>query len=310
MVKWKEKEERLNLAQARFKKKITELEKKNKDLSDEISVLAKERASQYHVQIKENTSNAVPSKARMNKSKSTDMISTQSQQHSSKELRKNVYSKSDSNLSNAAPGQNQFEGERVPMIKKASRLIVQEQDYEPITSIEKNELVQEIMHDEPLIEKKKLTEFDAAKSDLDQLQRELGLGRSIQNISNEDGSRERLYKDGSKLLWLLDGTMRFSSSDGISVVYYSNGDSKTVYPDNRKVYWYNGPKTRHTTFPDGVQICEFEDGQVEKRYPDNTLIVEFPDKTVKTILPDGKVSILIWHLTRIDCRRKSNTQME
>lgn len=89
---------------------------------------------------------------------------------------------------------------------------------------------------------------------------------------------------------MLDGTMRMFRMDNMSVIYYSNGDSKSAFSDGKVVYWYNSPKTRHTSHPDGMEVCEFDDGQIERRYADGTHTVEFADKTIKMILADGTVS--------------------
>ena len=57
------------------------------------------------------------------------------------------------------------------------------------------------------------------------------------------------------------------------------------------MYWYAEPKTMHTTFKDGLQLYEFENGQVEKHYPDGTNEITFSDGTVKYSFPNGEVRI-------------------
>lgn len=296
--KWKERDARMILAQDRLKKKVLELEKRNKELQDEVRILERDRASQKQFELNIKTNIPPPGVESAKASSKIEPHAQRETQHfdklpidicnHSKSLNANS-----SNPSLAPPlhvnplqlqlNQTHETKPRPAVLKKASR-----QGFPATSSKGKsaNNLDQS-KSNQTQIEPKRMTEFDAAKTDLDQLQRELGLGRPLKTELRQDGSRERVYGEGSRLLWCLDGTMRFYSSDNISVVYYSNGDSKTVYPDKRKVYWYNGPKTKHTTYPDGVQVCQFEDGQTEKRYPDNTLIVEFPDKTTKTITPDG-----------------------
>ena len=54
-------------------------------------------------------------------------------------------------------------------------------------------------------------------------------------------------------------------------------------------YWYDESRTLHTTETDGLEIYQFDNGQVEKRYPSGTLEVIFPDKTHKYILESGEV---------------------
>jgi hypothetical protein len=67
---------------------------------------------------------------------------------------------------------------------------------------------------------------------------------------------------------------------------------RTVFPDERVVYWYNKSKTRHTPYSDGLQVCEYDDGQLEEIHTDGRHIVQFADGIVKTILPVGKVVYL------------------
>ena len=299
-AKWKDKDARMILAQDRLKKKIMDLEKQNAELAEEVKFLEKERAlqKQAELSVKSNIpvfaastgGNLAPLRS---SSKSHNFVANAHQPaNANSSLKTNALNGSAmlnpewrQNLppSNRPMTLDTTDSSNNRTLKKASRETL------PATVEKSGAISNTDSTDTIQIEPKRITEFDAAKTDLDQLQRELGLGRPLKSESRHDGSRERSYADGSRILWCLDGTMRFFSSDNISVIYYSNGDSKTVYPDKRKVYWYNGPKTKHTTFPDGVQVCEFEDGQIEKRYPDNTLIVEFPDRTVKTITPDGTV---------------------
>eukprot|EP00762_Andalucia_godoyi_P008604 ANDGO_04596.mRNA.1 hypothetical protein len=63
-----------------------------------------------------------------------------------------------------------------------------------------------------------------------------------------------------------------------TVTYFHNGDSKTKYAD-RCEYYYAKPKTTHVSYPDGVQIYYFENGQIEKHYPAGDKEIRFPDGT-------------------------------
>ncbi|KAJ1342951.1 hypothetical protein BSLG_002458 [Batrachochytrium salamandrivorans] len=80
-----------------------------------------------------------------------------------------------------------------------------------------------------------------------------------------------------------------------------------LHPDGHVVYWYNGPRTLHTTQPAGLEILQFDSGQIEKRYTDGTQEIIFPDQTVKyifasraeeVIFPDGKVQLTDPHGAR------------
>jgi centromere protein J len=54
------------------------------------------------------------------------------------------------------------------------------------------------------------------------------------------------------------------------------------------IYWYNDPKIIHTTYKDGLELYEFENGQLEKHLSDGSREILFPDKTIKYIYADGR----------------------
>ena len=90
-------------------------------------------------------------------------------------------------------------------------------------------------------------------------------------------------------MWHANGTMKCIFPDLEEVIYFNNGDSKTVSPDGKVAYWYNEPRTMHTTLLDGMQIYQFDNGQVERVYTNGTYEITFADLTVKYILPNGGV---------------------
>ncbi|KAJ3306477.1 hypothetical protein HDV03_005087 [Kappamyces sp. JEL0829] len=284
----RQKEARLLLAQDRLKKKVMELEKRNKELQEEVNVLERERASRIEVSIKPNVG-----LSHITKSKSVDSLPSKPKRSvmpvakSTTDLPKAEIPRT----LDARQGEDRTLAQ--PLVQKSS--IIPHVSHPPPTTRSKilGGLVKPIgdadspKETEVKREPKRATEFDAAKIDLDQLQTELHLERPVREICNEDGSRTRTFADGTQLVWLNDGKMKLCRTDDIQVLYFSNGDSKTVFPDSRVVFWYNSHKTRHTTYPDGLQICEYEDGQVEEISPDGKHVIQFPDGIIKTILPHG-----------------------
>ncbi|XP_061722181.1 centromere protein J [Cydia pomonella] len=93
--------------------------------------------------------------------------------------------------------------------------------------------------------------------------------------------------DGSKELRFPNGNVKYLSADGkYSKFVYYNGDVKeNFYNEGRIKYYYAETKTLHTTHPDGLEVLEFPDGQVEKRYKDGSSEIRLPNGTVRYFDP-------------------------
>ncbi|XP_063388810.1 centromere protein J [Cydia fagiglandana] len=93
--------------------------------------------------------------------------------------------------------------------------------------------------------------------------------------------------DGSKELRFPNGNVKYLSADGkYSKFVYYNGDVKeNFYNEGRIKYYYAETKTYHTTHPDGLEVLEFPDGQVEKRYKDGSSEIRLPNGTVRYFDP-------------------------
>ncbi|XP_078734251.1 centrosomal P4.1-associated protein-like [Lampetra fluviatilis] len=121
----------------------------------------------------------------------------------------------------------------------------------------------------------------------------------LEEVTHPDGKVEVVSREGRRTLRFPNGTRREVSPGGRSVlVAFFNGDVKRVLPDQRVIYYYADAQTTQTTFPDGLEILQFPDNQIEKHYPDGSKEIVFPDQTVKhlhvdgreeTICPDGTV---------------------
>ncbi|XP_006036270.1 centromere protein J isoform X1 [Alligator sinensis] len=108
-------------------------------------------------------------------------------------------------------------------------------------------------------------------------------------INYPDGKVEKILKNGCHLIFFPNGTRKEVSSDGKTItVTFFNGDVKQVMPDQTVIYYYADAKTTHTTYPDGLEVLHFSNGQIEKHYPDGRKEITFPDQTIKNLLTDGQ----------------------
>ncbi|KAM5180135.1 centrosomal P4.1-associated protein isoform 1-T2 [Mantella aurantiaca] len=108
-------------------------------------------------------------------------------------------------------------------------------------------------------------------------------------VSYPDGKVERILRNGCHVILFPNGTRKEVSADGKSTtVTFFNGDVKQVMADQRVIYYYADAQTTHTTYPDGIEILQFSNGQIEKHFPDGKKEITFPDQTIKNLYPDGK----------------------
>ncbi|KAM4796101.1 centrosomal P4.1-associated protein [Rhinophrynus dorsalis] len=108
-------------------------------------------------------------------------------------------------------------------------------------------------------------------------------------VSYSDGKIERILRNGCHVILFPNGTRKEVSSDGKSTtVTFFNGDVKQVMADQRVIYYYADAQTTHTTYPDGLEILQFSNGQIEKHFPDGKKEITFPDQTIKNLYTDGR----------------------
>uniref|UniRef100_A0ACB8GB91 Uncharacterized protein n=1 Tax=Sphaerodactylus townsendi TaxID=933632 RepID=A0ACB8GB91_9SAUR len=118
-----------------------------------------------------------------------------------------------------------------------------------------------------------------------------------EKIEYPDGKTEQLFVDGRRVVTFRNGTKKEISADKrTTVLTFFNGDIKKILPDQRVIYYYADAQTTHITYPNGIEVLQFPNHQIEKHYPDGTKEIVFPDKTIKrlydggleeTIFPDG-----------------------
>uniref|UniRef100_A0A8C3DPS5 Centromere protein J C-terminal domain-containing protein n=1 Tax=Corvus moneduloides TaxID=1196302 RepID=A0A8C3DPS5_CORMO len=109
-----------------------------------------------------------------------------------------------------------------------------------------------------------------------------------EKIEYHDGKVEEVLSDGRRILTFRDGTKKEISADKrMTTISFSNGDVKKIMPDQRVIYYYADAQTTHTAYPDGLEVLQFSNNQIEKHYPDGTQEIVFPDHTVKCLYSDG-----------------------
>ncbi|XP_053238365.1 centromere protein J-like isoform X1 [Podarcis raffonei] len=119
-------------------------------------------------------------------------------------------------------------------------------------------------------------------------------------IEYPDGKVKQLFTDGRRITKYPNGTkMEISADKRTTVVTFYNGDIKKILPDQRVIYYYAETQTTRTVFPNGLEVLQFPNNQIEKYHPDGTEEIVFPDQTVKrrydggmveeTVFPDGTV---------------------
>ncbi|KAF7254354.1 Centromere protein J, partial [Varanus komodoensis] len=120
-----------------------------------------------------------------------------------------------------------------------------------------------------------------------------------EKIEYPDGKVKQLFTDGRRIITYPNGTkMEISTDRKTTVITFYNGDVKKILPDQRVIYYYADAQTTRTIHPDGLEVLQFPNNQIEKYHPDGTEEIVFPDQTVKrrydggleeTVFPDGTV---------------------
>ena len=125
------------------------------------------------------------------------------------------------------------------------------------------------------------TNFAVAASNLS-----LATGGDVDNAVNS--RTEETLPDGRRVIKYRNGTVKELFPDGSSLVKFTNGDTKHINALNGVViYYYAQAQTKHTTFPDGLEVYEFPNKQIERHFSDGTKEIVFPDNTKKIIRSTG-----------------------
>jgi hypothetical protein len=114
---------------------------------------------------------------------------------------------------------------------------------------------------------------------------------TVGEAARSSDSRKRtevVTDDGRRIVTYRNKTVKETLPDGRAIVKYTNGDTMTTDQSNGTVvYFYAQAGTTHTTLPDGTNVYEFPNQQVEEHLPDGTKHIHFPDSTKKVVYTDG-----------------------
>ena len=72
------------------------------------------------------------------------------------------------------------------------------------------------------------------------------------------------------------------------MIYFINGDIKQSYKDGKKIYFYKDSNTVQTTYPNGINVFKFNNGQIEKHFPNGIKKVFFQNGTIDCIYDENK----------------------
>ena len=111
--------------------------------------------------------------------------------------------------------------------------------------------------------------------------------RLIKEEKTADGKIIREYQNRKEIIFPNIGLRKEIYDDGYQISYFRNKDIKQLYPDGKEVYLYAENHTVATKFPNGIKVCKFANGQIEKSFPDGTKIVNYADGTVRNVYSDG-----------------------
>ncbi|XP_070589944.1 desmoplakin-like isoform X2 [Erythrolamprus reginae] len=124
-------------------------------------------------------------------------------------------------------------------------------------------------------------------------------GEVKEEIKYLDGKVKQLFIDGRRITTYPNGTkMEISTDKKTATVTFYNGDIKKILADQTVIYYYADAQTSRTIYPDGLEVLQFPNDQIEKYHPDGTEEIIFSNQTVKrrygggfeeTIFPDGTV---------------------
>lgn len=111
--------------------------------------------------------------------------------------------------------------------------------------------------------------------------------RLINQETTSDGNIIKEYQNKKEIIFPNIGLRKEIFEDGYQISYFKNKDIKQLYPDGKEVYLYAENHTVATKFPNGLKVCKFANGQIEKSFPDGTKNVNYADGTVRNVYSDG-----------------------
>lgn len=122
-----------------------------------------------------------------------------------------------------------------------------------------------------------------------------------QSLPEKSRRKMRVHSDGSRTITYPDGTLKEILTSGEQTITFPNGDIKKKIPhEGIEIYYFAVSDISQTTYPDGMVVCEFPDGQIERKLASGAQEVFYVDGTVKTIRPDSSEETLFPDGTRVE----------
>ncbi|XP_046662432.1 centromere protein J isoform X1 [Homalodisca vitripennis] len=119
-----------------------------------------------------------------------------------------------------------------------------------------------------------------------------GVTDSVKETINQDGSVQKVYPDGRKEMVFKNGNIKKTDPlTGNEKTIYFNGDVEEVLRDGTVKYYFSESRRWQTIFPDGLEVWDFPNGQVEKNHTNGMVEVIFPNDVRKITYPDGSEEI-------------------
>ena len=72
------------------------------------------------------------------------------------------------------------------------------------------------------------------------------------------------------------------------MIYFNNGDMKQIHPDGKNVYFFKDANTVQTTYPNGLKVFKFKNGQIEKHFPNGIKKIFFPSGAIDYLYDEKK----------------------
>ena len=97
-----------------------------------------------------------------------------------------------------------------------------------------------------------------------------------------------LYTQNKKEIIFKSGLKKEIFNDGFQLIYFCNGDIKQCYKDGKSIYLYKETNTVQTSYPNGINIFKFSNGQIEKHFPNGFKKIFFPNGTIDYLFDEIK----------------------
>ena len=96
------------------------------------------------------------------------------------------------------------------------------------------------------------------------------------------------YSNDKKVILFPSGLKKEIFNDGFQLIYFNNGDIKQNYSDGKSIYLFRDANTVQITYPNGIQIFNFYNGQIEKHFPNGFKKIFSPNGKIDYIFSDKK----------------------